>query len=114
MGFRMGWETEVDLAPWADVGHWNDPDMLEIGSSGKQGELETWMRPFGGGAMAIAILNLGTGDASITTRWEEVGIPAVHTVCDLWGRRDLPQGSAGYSATLKAHGTVLILLQTQR
>jgi alpha-galactosidase len=25
-------EAEVDLAPWAEPGHWNDPDMLETGN----------------------------------------------------------------------------------
>jgi alpha-galactosidase len=165
-------ESEVDLAPWADVGHWNDPDMLEIGNGGmsadeylthmtfwsilaapliagndlrhmtpetrdiltnpeviaidqdplgkqgrrirKQGEVEIWMRPLAGGAVAIAILNLGTGDASITTRWKDVGIPAVQRVRDLWARRDLPRDSASYSATVKAHGAVLIRLQRQQ
>ncbi|HKE56545.1 MAG TPA: glycoside hydrolase family 27 protein, partial [Pyrinomonadaceae bacterium] len=29
IGFRQN-----DLAPWAKVGHWNDPDMLEIGNGG--------------------------------------------------------------------------------
>ena len=32
----MGWvhilEKNADLAPWAGPGHWNDPDMLEVGN----------------------------------------------------------------------------------
>jgi alpha-galactosidase len=27
-------EAEIDLAAWAEPGHWNDPDMLEIGNGG--------------------------------------------------------------------------------
>ena len=165
-------EAEADLASWVKPGHWNDPDMLEIGNGGmsadeyrthmtfwsilaapliagndlrhmtpetlgiltnpeviaidqdplgkqgrrirKQGEVEIWLRPLTGGAVAIAILNLGTGDASITTRWEDVGIPDVQSVRDLWARHDLPRDSAGYSAIVKAHGAVLIRLQRKQ
>jgi alpha-galactosidase len=34
----MGWvhilDKNADLAPWAGPGHWNDPDMMEIGNQG--------------------------------------------------------------------------------
>jgi alpha-galactosidase len=30
---RIGF-GQADLAPWAKPGHWNDPDMLEIGNGG--------------------------------------------------------------------------------
>ena len=36
-GYQTGWvillESNVNLAPYAGPGHWNDPDMLEVGNS---------------------------------------------------------------------------------
>jgi alpha-galactosidase len=29
---QHGFELRKDLAPWANPGHWNDPDMLEVGN----------------------------------------------------------------------------------
>ena len=31
---RIGFDQQVDLYPYAGPGHWNDPDMLEIGNGG--------------------------------------------------------------------------------
>jgi alpha-galactosidase len=30
--------SQDELAPWASPGHWNDPDMLEIGNGGMTDE----------------------------------------------------------------------------
>lgn len=35
--FRIG-QSQSDLAPFAGPGHWNDPDMLEIGNGGMKTE----------------------------------------------------------------------------
>jgi alpha-galactosidase len=38
LSYSYGWtvllESNVNLAPYAGPGHWNDPDMLEVGNSG--------------------------------------------------------------------------------
>jgi alpha-galactosidase len=31
---HIGFDQQVDLAPYAGPGHWNDPDMLEVGNGG--------------------------------------------------------------------------------
>ena len=31
---HIGFDQQLDLAPYAGPGHWNDPDMLEIGNGG--------------------------------------------------------------------------------
>ncbi len=31
---HIGFDLQVDLAPYAGPGHWNDPDMLEVGNGG--------------------------------------------------------------------------------
>jgi alpha-galactosidase len=36
---HIGFDLEADLAPYAGPGHWNDPDMLEVGNGGMS-ELE--------------------------------------------------------------------------
>jgi alpha-galactosidase len=31
---KIGFDQQLDLAPYAGPGHWNDPDMLEVGNGG--------------------------------------------------------------------------------
>jgi alpha-galactosidase len=165
-------EAEVDLAPWAEPGHWNDPDMLEIGNGGmsadeyrthmtfwsilaapliagndlrnmtpetrailtnseviainqdvlgrqghrvqKHGNIEIWTRPLAGGAVALAIFNLGVPDTSVTVGWQALGISNMRSVRDPWARHDLPAAMAEYSGTIKSHGAELLRLETGR
>ena len=165
-------ESEVDLAPWAEPGHWNDPDMLEIGNGGmsadeyrthmtvwsilaapliagndlrtmtpetrailtnseviaidqdvlgkqgqrvqKRGNIEIWTRPLAGGAVALAIFNLGVTDTRVTVDWQDLGISNAKSVRDPWARRDLPAAMVGYSGTIKGHGAELLRLETGR
>src|ERR1700687_3570099 len=165
-------EAEVDLAPWAEPGHWNDPDMLEIGNGGmsadeyrthmtfwsilaapliagndlrnmipetrailtnseviaidqdvlgkqgqraqRRGNIEIWTRPLAGGAVALAIFNLGVTDTSVTVGWQDFGISNAKSVRDPWARRDLPAAVVGYSGTIKGHGAELLRLETGR
>ena len=165
-------EAEVDLAPWAEPGHWNDPDMLEIGNGGmsadeyrthmtvwsilaapliagndlrtmtpetrailtnseviaidqdvlgkqgqrvqKRGNIEIWTRPLAGGAVALAIFNLGVTDTRVTVGWQDLGISNAKSVRDPWARRDLPAAMVGYSGTIKGHGAELLRLEGGR
>jgi alpha-galactosidase len=180
------WRIEFDIsANWAAVtrlidankkeyvgagpGHWNDPDMLEVGNGlndtegrahfsmwaimaaplitgndlsamsattkeiltnkeiiavdqdplGKQGKvvatpgsnLEVWSKEMTGtNTRAVALFNRGTGSASITVKWTDIGIPAGSaTVRDLWAAKDLGPFTDSYTASNVASHSVVML-----
>ncbi|HVA63403.1 MAG TPA: glycoside hydrolase family 27 protein [Terriglobales bacterium] len=160
IGFgQMGREGE------AGPGHWNDPDMLEIGNGGMSnteyrthmslwamlaapllagndltkmtpaihdlltnreviavdqdklgrqgvrvgpaGDQEVWRRTLAGGATAVALFNRGTAPASMTVRWQDLGLPKNPQVRDLWAHKNL-SAPGGYTATVAGHGVAML------
>jgi alpha-galactosidase len=165
-------DQNASLAAFAGPGHWNDPDMLEVGNGGltetesrahfslwcilaapliagndlrtmpdsireiltnreviavdqdpagiqgarvrDDGEGEVWSKPLGRGgqAKAVALLNRGATPATITVRWEEIGLaPGEATVRDLWDHADRGTFRGTYSAEVPPHGVVLVRIQ---
>jgi alpha-galactosidase len=180
------WRIEFDIGPnWASVirlidankpeyigagpGHWNDPDMLEVGNGlndtegrahfsmwaimaaplitgndlstmsattkailtnkeviavdqdplGKQGRvvampgsnLEVWSKEMvGTNTRAVALFNRGGGNASITVKWTDIGIPAGSaTVRDLWKGEDAGAFTDSYTASnIPSHSVVML------
>jgi alpha-galactosidase len=152
----------------AGPGHWNDPDMLEVGNGlndtegrahfsmwcimasplitgndlstmstntkailtnkeviavnqdplGKQGRVvatagstEVWSKEMSGtNVRAVALFNRGTGSASITVKWSQIGLPAgAATVRDLWAAKDLGSFTDQYTATgVGGHDVVML------
>jgi alpha-galactosidase len=164
-------EKQVPTAPYAGPGHWNDPDMLEIGnghmtddeyrthmslwalvaspllagndvrsmtdatksilmnkeviaidqdSLGKQaspvknGDLETWIKPLADGSVAIGVVNLGSAAAKATVNADDLQLPgAVKKARDLWAHADASFQGGAYSATVPAHGVLLLKVSGQ-
>jgi alpha-galactosidase len=166
-------KQNLPLAPYAGPGHWNDPDMLEVGNGGmtdteyrshfsmwsvmaaplligsdlrkaspatfdildnkeviavdqdplgKQGTVLSseggrWVvaKEMKDGSRAVALFN-ETGSAQhIATTARAVGLPAApaYTLRDLWQRRSYNTAGA-ISATVPAHGTVLVRVSADR
>jgi alpha-galactosidase len=163
-------DIDAALSPYAGAGHWNDPDMLEVGNSGlsdtegrthfsmwamfsapliagndlgsmsattkatftntevvavdqdplgQQGHLaaspgtnlQVWSKTLSGtNVRAVALLNRGSGTASITVQWSALGIPTgAATVRDLWSHTDLGTFSGSYTASsIPSHGVVML------
>jgi alpha-galactosidase len=162
---RIGF-GQNDLAPWAKPGHWNDPDMLEIGNGGmneteyrthmslwsilaapllagndlrnmspeilailtnpeviaidqdkagkqgervwKSGDQEVWARPLANGAKAVAFFNRSAEAAKVTVHWSDLGINDKVRLRDLWAHKDVEWPGPEYSATIPAHGVVML------
>ncbi len=159
--------AQSDLAKYAGPGHWNDPDMLEIGNGGmtqdeykthfslwamiaapliagndlridnpeikaillnkeviavdqdplgkggsrvaQDGDIEVWAKPLAGGDYAVAIFNRGTAEAKGTAAWKDFGWSGKSAaVRDLWAHADKGAVEGGYSATVPAHGVVML------
>ena len=164
-------KKNLPLAPYAGPGHWNDPDMLEVGNGGMTdteyrshfsmwaimaaplligsdlrsaseetfeilgnrevvavdqdplGRQGTVISSAGGrwvvakemrdGSRAVALFNESGTAQRISTSAEAVGLPAAdaYTLRDLWQHRSY--NTAGtISATVPAHGTVLVRVST--
>jgi len=159
---------QAGLAKYAGPGHWNDPDMLEVGNGklslaenrshfsmwamlaapllagndlpnmkpeikailtnkdviaidqdklGKQatrayvdGEVEVWTRPLAGGAMAVAVLNVG--DDHVATHpfhlnLAKLGLHGPQKGRDLWTGKDVTF-TENQAIELKSHDTLLV------
>ena len=70
--------------------------------------LEVWARPLADGTKAVALFNRGLQAAAVTARWADIGVTGRQTVRDLWQQKDLGQFADRFSATVPAHGALLI------
>ena len=76
--------------------------------------LEVWVRPLAGGPKAVAMFNRGLRAATVTARWSEVGVSGPQVVRDLWQQRDVGTFSDRFSATVPAHGAMLVKVGLRR
>lgn len=159
-------EKQVPTAAFAGPGHWNDPDMLEIGNGhmsedeyrthmslwslaaapllagndlrtmsastksilmnreviaidqdqlGKQaspvksGAFETWVKPLADGSVAVGVVNMGAVAAPATVKASDLQLKgAVKSARDLWLHKDVHFEGGAYTATVPAHGVLLL------
>ena len=159
-------DKQVPTAPYAGPGHWNDPDMLEVGNGhmsddeyrthmslwaltaapllagndirnmsdttksilmnkeviavdqdplGKQaspvknGNLETWVKPLKDGGVAVGVVNLDNAPASATVKASDLPLKgSAHKARDLWAHKDVKFEKGEYSATVPAHGVLML------
>jgi alpha-galactosidase len=95
-----------------------NPEVLDVDqdSLGKpatqrfqQGDLEVWARPLWDGSFAVGLFNRGISAAPVSTNFmRDLGVNRRMKVRDLWRRRDAGSSDRGYTATVPAHGTVLL------
>jgi alpha-galactosidase len=76
--------------------------------------LEVWARPLADGTKAVALFNRGLQAASVTARWSDIGVSGPQVVRDLWQQRDLGTFSDRFSATVPAHGALLVKVGARR
>jgi alpha-galactosidase len=70
---------------------------------------EIWERPLADGSIAVAMVNTTTAPLNISLKWADLGLPSSdQPVRDLWLHLDLGNIEVGYTASVPAHGTVLL------
>jgi alpha-galactosidase len=115
------------LASYAGPGHWNDPDMLEVGNGDviainqdplghqaghiySKGEVEVWARDLKGGAKAIAIVNVGS-DVYSTHPFHldlaQLGLHGSQHAKDLWTGKEMELNN-NMSIELPSHDILLL------
>jgi len=76
----------------------------------RKGDLEVWAKQMQDGGRAVVLFNRGTSDAEITAAWEDLGYPAhiSASVRDLWQKEDVGRFTRKFSASVAAHGVVML------
>ena len=169
--------ADLNMQYWhsAGPGHWNDPDMLEVGNGGMTPDeyrahfslwaemaapliagndvramldttsretritrsillnkeviavdqdslgvqgmvvwdyppaLQVWAKPLKDGSVAVVLFNRATVPSAITADWGRIGIRTrTATVRDLWAHKDMGTAERHYTATVPAHGVVML------
>ena len=86
-------------------------DQDALGTQGDrlsaEGSSEIWSRPLAGGGKAIALFNRSSAPEAITLHLDQAGV-AQSNLHDVWADRDVLPVEGAYTATVPAHGTVLL------
>ena len=163
---------QIEIAPYAKAGHFNDPDMLEIGNGGmsadeyrthmslwsllaapllagndlrnmtaeiksilmnreviaidqdpavnpvkqvsQEGKAVVLARRLKDNSLAVGIFNRGDQAATVGVKWEALGAGGKKMqVRDLWRHQPVEASATGYSASVPAHGVVLVRVAAQ-
>jgi Alpha galactosidase A/Alpha galactosidase C-terminal beta sandwich domain len=66
---------------------------------------------YGTGRRAVVLLNRGVQPASVTVRWSDLGLTSVRTVRDVWAHSTVSAGPSSYTALVRPHGAVMLIVQ---
>jgi alpha-galactosidase len=93
-----------------------DQDVLGRGASRvfQDERLEVWARPLSDGTMAAGLFNRGLQAAKLTARWSDLNLRGSQVVRDLWQQKDLGTFADAFTATVPAHGAVLVKIGRPR
>ncbi len=120
--------AQAGLAKYGGPGHWNDPDMLEVGNGGMNGdEYRTHMSLW---AMLAAPLLAGNDLSKMKPETlailenrdviaidqdplgiSDVGLKKAVNLHDVWAGKDIAVENGSYTAVVPKHGVVLLRIQ---
>ncbi len=76
-------------------------------------ELQVWMKPLKDGSRAVVLLNRSALQTVIAASWWRLRVAGRAHVRDLWSHSDLGTFSDHFSATVPAHGAVMVRIVPQ-
>ncbi|MDD4870441.1 MAG: NPCBM/NEW2 domain-containing protein [Kiritimatiellae bacterium] len=85
-----------------------DPLGKQAGRISAADNLEVWAKDLEDGSKAVGLFNRGYTEASVTAKWQDLGISGKQTVRDLWRQKDVGEFSDQFSSPVSPHGAVLI------
>lgn len=72
---------------------------------------ELWSRTLSDGSIAVGIFNTSDFESDLTAAWSDLGLSGRYAARDLWLRKDLGTFDGKFTATIPAHGAILIRLR---
>ena len=85
-----------------------DPLGRPAGRRAKVDTAEVWARPLWDGTLAVGLFNRGTERAPVTAQWSDFKLTGRQPVRDLWQRKDLGEFEGSFTASVPAHGAMLV------
>lgn len=89
-----------------------DIDQDPLGKAANRREIgdgiEIWTRPLWDGTMAVGLFNRMINSMTITVKWSDLGLKSPQPIRDLWCHRDLGEYNDSFSASVPAHGCMLL------
>jgi alpha-galactosidase len=79
----------------------------------RSSELQVWMKPLADGSRAVVLLNRSALQTVIAASWWRLRLAGPAHVRDLWSHADLGTFSDHFSATVPAHGAVMVRVTPQ-
>ncbi|KAJ6818479.1 alpha-galactosidase-like [Iris pallida] len=76
------------------------------------GDLEVWAGPLSGGRVVVVLWNRGSGKASITANWSDIGLKSSDVVKarDLWAHKTISSVQGKLTATIGSHSCKMYVL----
>lgn len=74
----------------------------------KDGFYEVWSKPLHDGTIAVALFNRFFERGDIQVKWSDIGVTGRQPVRDLWRKKNLSSFDGQYTASVPAHGAVLL------
>ena len=71
-------------------------------------DLHVWMKPLADGSRAVVLLNRSALQTVIAASWRGIGMSDTARVRDLWAHADLGTFARRFTATVPAHGVVMV------
>jgi alpha-galactosidase len=101
-------ETKSILLNKEVIGIDQDP-LGKQASPARKGDLETWIKPLADGGVAIGVVNFGKAPAKVAISAADLHLDGtVKSARDLWAHEDVQFADGAYSATVPAHGTLML------
>ncbi|MEA2554451.1 MAG: alpha-galactosidase [Fimbriimonadaceae bacterium] len=89
-----------------------DVDQDPLGKAAKRvsqgGFVEVWARPLYDGTVAIGLFNRGYWKSRVTASWKDLALTGPQPVRNLWTRTSAGLSNGSFSATVPAHGALLV------
>jgi len=84
------------------------------GRKDQDGTSEVWARPLYDGTVAVGLFNRASTPATVTARWEDLGLKGRQPVRNLWLRKAAGVYDGEFTAEVPAHGCVLVKIGQPR
>jgi alpha-galactosidase len=87
----------------------NQDPLGKQASPAKNRKLETWVKPLKDGNVAVGVVNLDSSPGTATVKASDLQLKgSVRSARDLWTHKDVKFANGEYSATVPAHGVLLL------
>ncbi|HEX7734201.1 MAG TPA: glycoside hydrolase family 27 protein [Ktedonobacteraceae bacterium] len=101
-----------------DLGLLTNTEVLAVDQAGhpahpvsQSSSQQVWFAKNPDGSYTVGLFNLGSSTANVTVKWSNLGISGAHSIRDAWGHKNLGSFTSSYTASLKTHASLLLIIK---